>query len=108
MTFAKAVAWWLRMRVVLLLTVGIPVFAAQLLAFALPRVEVTPFSLLRRVTATTERAEVKSTVVQPARPLPPIFAFTQVADEGFTAAPAPEGSSARALVFVKHVRRQAT
>jgi len=96
------------MRVVLLLTVGIPVFAAQLLAFALPRCEVTPFTLLRRVAETTERAEVKATVVQPARPLPPPFALTLVADDGFAAAPAPETSSARALLFVKHVRRQAT
>ena len=96
------------MRVVLLLTVGIPVLAAQLLAFALPRVEVTPFTLLRRVAGTTRRAEVETAVVQPARPLPPVFAFTQVADDGFTAARAPETSSARALLFVKHVRRQAT
>jgi hypothetical protein len=96
------------MRVVLLLTVGIPVFAAQLLAFALPRVEVTPFSLLRRVAETTERAEVRATVVQPARPVPPPFALTRVADDGFVAAPAPEGSSARALLFMKHVRPQAS
>ena len=45
------------MRVVLLLTVGIPVFAAQLVAFALPRVEVAPFSLLRRVAETIRKAE---------------------------------------------------
>ena len=96
------------MRVVLFLTVGIPVFAAQLVAFALPRVEVTPFSLFRKVAATTERAEVEMRVVQPARPLPPPFALTLVADDGFTASPAPEDFSARALLFVKHVRRQAT
>jgi uncharacterized Fe-S cluster-containing protein len=96
------------MRVVLFLTVGIPVFAAQLVAFALPRVESAHYTLLRRVAETTERAEVESKVVQPARPLPPIFAFIQVADDGFVAAPAPEDSSARALLFVKHVRRQAT
>lgn len=95
------------MRVVLLLTVGIPVFAAQLLAFALPRVEAASFTLLRRVAETTQRLEVETNVVQPARPLPP-FAFSQVADDGFTAAPTPEGLSARALLFVKHVRRQAT
>ena len=71
------------------------------------RVEVTPFTLLRRVAETTERAEVETKVVQPARPLPPPSALTLVADDGFTAAAAPEGSSARALVFVKHVRRQA-
>ena len=96
------------MRIVLLLTVGIPVFAAQLMAFALPRVEVTPFTLLRKVSETTERAAVRAHVVQPARPLPPPFALTLVADDGFAAAPAPELSSARALLFVKHVRRQAT
>lgn len=96
------------MRVVLLLTVGIPVFAAQLMAFAIPRVEVASFTLLRRVAETTTRVEVETNVVQPARPLPPPFAFLQVADDGFTATPAPEGSSARALLFVKHVRRQAT
>jgi len=95
------------MRVVLLLTVGLPVFAAQVVAFALPRVEVTPFALLRRVVETAERAEVETKVVQPARPLPPPSALTLVADDGFVAAPAPEDSSARALVFVKHVRRQA-
>ena len=96
------------MRVVLFLTVGIPVFAAQLLAFALPRVEVTPFSLLRRVCETTERAETQLKVVRPARPLPLAFSFTLVADDGFAASPAPEDFSARALLFVKHVRRQAT
>ena len=96
------------MRVVLLLTVGIPVFAAPLMAFAIPRVEVASFTLLRRVAETTTRVEVETNVVQPARPLPPPFAFLQVADDGFTATPAPEGSSARALLFVKHVRRQAT
>ena len=98
------------MRVVLFLTVGIPVFAAQLVAFALPRVElkVTPYSLFRRVSETTERAQLKLKVVQPACPLPPAFALTLASDDGFAAAPAPEGSSARALLFVKHVRRQAT
>lgn len=96
------------MRVVLLLTVGIPVLAAQLLAFAMPRVEGASFPLLRRVAETTHRLEVETNVVQPARPLPPPFAFLQVADHGFTAAPTPEGLSARALLFVKHVRRQAT
>lgn len=96
------------MRIVLLLTVGIPVFAAQLMAFALPRVEVAPFTLLRRVGETTQHASVRAHVVQPARPLPPPFALTLVADDGFAAAPAPELSSARALLFVKHVRRQAT
>ena len=96
------------MRVVLLLTVGIPVFAAQLVAFALPRVEATPFTLLRRSVATTERADVEVKIVQPARPLSPIFAFTRASDDGFVAAPAPEGSSARALRFMKHVRPQAS
>ena len=96
------------MRVVLFLTVGIPVFAAQLVAFALPRVERTPFTLLRRAAETTERAEVQSQVVHPARPLPPVFALVLASHDGFAAAPAPEGSSARALLFVKHVRRQAT
>lgn len=96
------------MRVVLFLTVGIPVFAAQLVAFALPRVERTPFTLLRRAAETTERAEAKTQVVHPARPLPPTFEFTLAQHDGFSAAPAPEGSSARALLFVKHVRRQAT
>ena len=96
------------MRVVLFLTVGIPVFAAQLVAFALPRVERTPFTLLRRAAETTERAAVENEVVHPARPLPPPCALTLAADDGFIAAPAPEDSSARALLFVKHVRRQAT
>ena len=96
------------MRVVLLLTVGIPVFAAQLVAFALPRVEVTPFTLLRRVAETTARAEVETQVVQPARPLPPPSSLLPVAHVWFSVAAEPEGSSARALVFVKHVRRQAT
>lgn len=95
------------MRVVLLLTLGIPVFAAQLVALALPRVEV-PFTLLRRTVEVTERAEVETKVVQPARPLPPPSAITLVADDGFVAAPSPEDSSARSLLFVKHVRRQAT
>lgn len=96
------------MRVVLFLTVGIPVFAAQLLAFALPRVEVTPFTLLRRAAEPTQRAEVETRVVRPARPLPPPFALTLAADDGFVAAQPPEDLSARALLFVKHVRRQAT
>ena len=96
------------MRVVLFLTVGIPVFAAQLVAFALPRVERTPFTLLRRAAETTDRAKVQTQVVHPARPLPPPFALTLAGHDGFAAAPAPEGSSARALLFVKHVRRQAT
>lgn len=96
------------MRVVLFLTVGIPVFAAQLVAYALPRVEVTPFTLLRRAADPTERAEVKVKAVQPARPLPPLFAFTLASDEGFVAAAPPEGAAARALLFVKHVRYQAS
>jgi hypothetical protein len=96
------------MRVVLFLTVGIPVFAAQLVAYALPRVEVTPFTLLRRAADTTERAEVEVKAVQPARPLPPDFGFTLASHEGFVAAAAPEGAAARALLFVKHVRRQAS
>jgi hypothetical protein len=96
------------MRVVLFLTVGIPVFAAQLVAYALPRVETTPFTLLRRVTETTERKDVEVKVVHPARPMPPVFAFTLHADDGFVAAAEPEGSNARALRFVKHVRYQAS
>jgi hypothetical protein len=96
------------MRVVLLLTVGLPVFAAQLVAFALPRVETAPFTLLRRVVETTERADVETRVVQPARPLPPVVALQLPAHAGFCAAPAPDDVSARALLFVKHVRRQAS
>jgi hypothetical protein len=96
------------MRVVLFLTVGIPVFAAQLVAYALPRVEVTPFTLLRRVAETTERKDVEVKVVHPARPVPPEFAFALPSDDGFVAAAEPEGSNARALLFVKHVRYQAS
>jgi hypothetical protein len=96
------------MRVVLFLTVGIPVFAAQVVAFALPRVEVTPFTFSRRAVDTTERADREVKAVKPARPLPPVFAFTWPSDDGFVAAAAPEGAAARALLFVKHVRRQAS
>lgn len=95
------------MRVVLLLTVGLPVFAAQLVAFALPRVEAAPIELLRRVAQTTERREIEAKIISPARPLPSVFALQLSADQGFiAAAPAPAGS--RALIFVKHVRRQAS
>jgi hypothetical protein len=96
------------MRVALFLTVAIPAFAAQLVAYALPRVEVAPFTLLRRVAETTERKDLEVKIVHPARPLPPVFAFTQHQDEGFVAAAAPEGSAARALIFVKHARYQAS
>lgn len=101
------------MRVVLFLTVGIPVFAAQLVAYALPRIQVgrdavTPFTLLRRAAETTERKDVEVKVVHPARPVPPEFAFTLPSDDGFVAAAEPEGSNARALLFVKHVRYQAS
>ncbi|MFT3714190.1 MAG: hypothetical protein QM817_41535 [Archangium sp.] len=96
------------MRVVLLLAVGLPAFAAQLVAFALPKVEVTPWVLLRKVAQTEERREVESKIVSPARPLPPVVTFSLPGSEGFVASPAPEGSSARALLFVKHVRRQAS
>lgn len=96
------------MRVVLLLAVGLPAFAAQLVAFALPRVEAAPIELLRRVAETTQRAEAEAKIIAPARPLPPVFALAIPADQGFIAAADPEGSSARALLFVKHVRRQAS
>ena len=96
------------MRVILFLTVGIPVFAAQVVAFALPRVEVTPFTFSRRAADTTERADREVKVVKSARPLPPVFAFTWSSDDGFVAAAAPEGAAARALLFVKHVRYQAS
>ncbi len=96
------------MRVVLFLTVGIPVFAAQLVAYALPRVEVTPFTLFRRAADTTERQDVEVKVIHPARPVPPVFAFTRHSDDGFVAAAEPEGSTVRALLFVKHVRYQAS
>lgn len=94
------------MRVVLLLAVGLPAFAAQLVAFALPRVEAAPIELLRRVAQTSERRELEAKIISPARPVPPVFALSLAADQGFVAAAAPEGS--RALIFVKHVRRQAS
>ncbi len=95
-------------RVVLLLTVGLPVFATQLVAFAMPRVEVVrfvPWHELREVesleTHDTTRAEAPSrvayVVVPPQAP----------AGLGFVAAAAPEDVSARALRFVVLRHRQA-
>jgi hypothetical protein len=97
------------MRVVLLLTVGLPVFAAQLVAFALPRVEVTPFALLRRVAVVSEREQARERVLADVAELPSV-AVVPVALDGtrFEAPVAPENVSARALTFVWQHRWQAS
>ncbi len=94
-------------RVVLLLTVGLPVFATQLVAFAMPRVEVVrfvPWQQLRE-DATLEaqdvtRVEAPSRVAFVVSPQVP-------AGLGFVAVAAPEDVSARALRFVVLRHRQA-
>ena len=97
------------MRVVLLLTVGLPVFAAQLVAYALPRVEVTPFTLLRRVAVESEQNQSKERLPVTHREQPLLVVVPPALDDvEFLAPVAPVDSSARALLFVKHVRRQAS
>lgn len=94
-------------RVVLLLTVGIPVFAAQLVAYALPRVEVTPFVLLRRAAQVSEQEQHRDEVIAKATPRTVLVLVPQALDgERYAAPVAPEGASARALDFVKHHHRQ--
>lgn len=95
-------------RVVLLLTVGLPVFATQLVAFAMPRVEVVrfvPWQQLRE--EISENAE--DTTKTPARASMPLLVSAPVsaASPGFVAAKAPADSSARALRFVVLRHRQA-
>ncbi|MGV3620065.1 MAG: hypothetical protein ACO1OB_04570 [Archangium sp.] len=96
------------MRVVLLLTVGLPVFATQLVAFAMPRVEVVrfvPWQQLREEVSVEQQDTTKAEVVARA---PQFFAApTAPCGEGFVAAAAPDDSSARALRFVVLSHRQA-
>lgn len=95
-------------RVVLLLTVGLPVFATQLVAFAMPRVEVVrfvPWQQLREAPSVEQQDTTKAEVVARA----PQFFAPPVAPSGagFVAAAAPDDSSARALRFVVLSHRQA-
>lgn len=111
MTWAKGVSWCApRMRILLLLTFGFPVLAAQVAALAGPRVEPVICSSAPRGVAeastddktpkalTTLRLQVA--VVVPVLPVIERAEAVSFAD--------PEGSSARALTFVQHHRRQAT
>lgn len=97
------------MRVVLLLTVGIPVFAAQLVAYALPRVEVTPFTLLRRVAVVSEQDHTRERVLADVAELPSVVVVPVALDATTFEAPcAPDDASARALTFVWQHRWQAS
>lgn len=95
-------------RVVLLLTVGLPVFATQLVAFAMPRVEVVrfvPWQQLREAPPVDSQDTAKAEVAVRA---PRCFvAPAAPSGEGFVAAAAPDDSSARALRFVVLRHRQA-
>lgn len=96
------------MRVVLLLTVGLPVFATQLVAFAMPRVEVVRFVPWQQLTEALSVEQQDTTKAEVAVRAPQFFsAPVPVVDEGFVAAAAPDDSSARALRFVVLSHRQA-
>lgn len=96
------------MRIVLLLTVGLPVFATQLVAMAMPRVEVVRFVPLHRF-ADEISAESQDTAKTEAPEKVAFTAFTSPAasGEGFVASAAPVDASARQLQFVVLRHRQA-
>ncbi|MFO0599541.1 MAG: hypothetical protein U0228_29820 [Myxococcaceae bacterium] len=95
-------------RVVLLLTFGLPVLAAQALV---ARVEVTPwvFELARNAEAAQDDGTQSTPVVEAVAVVARLFADARSLPVAMSPTVAePEGSSARALLFVKHVRRQAS
>lgn len=96
------------MRIVLLLTVGLPVFATQLVAMAMPRVEVVRFVPLHRF-AEEISAESQDTAKTEAPEKRSFVAFTSLASagEGFVANEMPDDVTARALRFVVLRHRQA-
>lgn len=96
------------MRIVLLLTVGLPVFATQLVAMAMPRVEVVRFVPLHRF-AEEISAESQDTAKTEAPERAAFVAFTSLAaaGEGFVANEMPDDVTARALRFVVLRHRQA-
>jgi hypothetical protein len=96
------------MRIVLLLTFGLPVLASQLVALAAPKIEAVLCAKGPRISGepsvdrsrpvTALRLQLPASVLVVASPL-----------ELRVEQPlAPEGSSARALTFVKHAYAQAT
>ena len=96
------------MRIVLLLTVGLPVFATQLVAMAMPRVEVVRFVPLHRF-AEEISAESQDTAKAEVPEKAAFVAFTSsgATAEGFEAAEMPDEVAARALRFVVLRHRQA-
>lgn len=96
------------MRIVLLLTVGLPVFATQLVALAMPRVEVVRFVPLHRF-AEELSAESQDTATAEAPEKAGLAAFASLAaaGEGFVASEMPDDVTARALRFVVLRHRQA-
>ncbi len=96
------------MRIVLLLTVGLPVFATQLVAMAMPRVEVVRFVPLHRF-ADEISAESQDTAKAEAPEKAVFAAFASLAatGEGFVANSMPDDMTARALRFVVLRYRQA-
>jgi len=95
-------------RIVLLLTVGLPVFATQLVAMAMPRVEVVRFVPLHRF-ADEISAESQDAAKTEAPEKAVFAAFTSfaTANDGFVANAAPVDVSARQLQFVVLRYRQA-
>lgn len=96
------------MRIVLLLTFGLPVLASQLVALAAPKIEAVLCARGPRVMA--EESVDRSRPVSALRlQLPASVMVVRVSVEADgERPPSPEGSSARALTFVKHQRAQAT
>lgn len=99
---------WASMRIVLLLTLGLPVIASQLVAIAAPRIQPVICTSASQVVTEASADDARAVRVVRLQAAAPVVAWAQV-DEGVEAPrPAPEGASARALTFVKHAYAQAT
>lgn len=98
------------MRIVLLLTFGFPVLAAQLVALAHPRTEPVLCSREARQVAATGEEDERPRALAVARVVAsaPVVVLPVLEAPVAPRVTAPEGASARALTFVKHHRRQAT
>ncbi len=98
-----------RVRVVLLLTVGLPVFATQLVAWAVPRAEAVRFvPVLRQLCELKQTAQRTDTAQTPAAAVSFALAHVVPSNSGFLAAEPPADSSSRALRFLVSRYRQAT
>lgn len=91
-----------------MLTVGLPVFAAQILAFAVPQIEVARFAPWHQQRPVdSERVDQLSEVPQTVAALYMPLVSASMKSVGFVATAAPADATARALRFVVLRYRQA-